>query len=57
MNKKCKNCLIHKQMIESKEPSCCAWYIDNVVLGNKSVDECTEHIDLDNDSKKEEKMV
>ena len=49
MDKKCKTCLIHKQMNESKEPSCCAWYIDNVVLGVKTVDDCDVYINIDNE--------
>ena len=43
MDEKCMKCKIYKNMIESKEPACCSWYIDNVVLGTKTVDECTDH--------------
>ena len=34
---KCENCLIHSV---APNLSCCAWYNDNVISGNKSVDEC-----------------
>ena len=54
MNEKCKKCLINKQMIENKEPSCCAWYIDNVVLGVKTVDDCDVYINIDNNDCKKD---
>ena len=38
--KKCKNCKIQKQAEKSKEPACCAWYMDNVICGNKQVKDC-----------------
>lgn len=37
---KCEKCKIMNELYESKEPACCAWYMDNVVLGNKSVEDC-----------------
>lgn len=37
---KCDTCKIAKEIQESKEPSCCAWYLENVICGNKTVDEC-----------------
>lgn len=37
---KCDTCRILKESNESKEPACCAWYIDNIVLGDKSVEDC-----------------
>lgn len=37
---KCDTCKIMKESCESKEPACCAWYMDNVVLCNKSVEDC-----------------
>ena len=46
MPEKCKTCLIYKKMEESDEPCCCIWFIDNVVLGDKSVDDCKEYIQL-----------
>jgi len=43
MTEKCKNCKIYKKLTESKEAACCAWYIDNVFLGAKTVDACTAY--------------
>ena len=37
---KCKTCQVHKRVMESEEPACCAWLLDNVVCGDKSVDDC-----------------
>lgn len=39
---KCDNCIIMKQINNSAELSCCIWYMDNVVCGNKSIEECTD---------------
>lgn len=38
---KCDNCIVIQKMNECDEPCACAWYIDNVVFGNKCVEECT----------------
>jgi len=39
---KCDNCLVVEQMSKSDVPACCAWYLENVVCGDKSVDDCPE---------------
>ena len=39
----CKKCEIYEKVEQSKEPSCCIWYVDNVVLGNKSVKDCPRY--------------
>lgn len=39
----CKKCKIYKKVAQSKKPSCCAWYLDNVVLGDKSVKDCPRY--------------
>lgn len=39
-NDRCKNCQVYHDAINSSEPACCAWLMDNVVLGNKTVDKC-----------------
>lgn len=39
---KCDNCAIMAKMNECNEPCVCAWYIDNVVFGVKSIEDCTE---------------
>jgi hypothetical protein len=38
---KCHSCKIYKEMPEN---ACCAWYMDNVVLDNKTTEDCTEYI-------------
>ena len=40
MNSKCMNCAIYKKMLEENEPCTCAWFMDNVVFGNKTVHDC-----------------
>lgn len=38
--KKCNTCKIRKEIEKSTEPACCMWYMDNVVLGDKNVNDC-----------------
>ena len=38
--KKCDTCKIGKEIEKSTEPACCIWYMDNVVLGDKNVNDC-----------------
>ena len=40
---KCDSCAIMDAVQNSKEPACCVWYMDNVVIDGKSVEECTEY--------------
>lgn len=40
MRKGCDTCKIHKEM---PALACCAWYIDNVLLGNKTPEECPKY--------------
>lgn len=37
---KCDTCKIIDEVFESKEPTCCVWYMDNVILGGKSAEDC-----------------
>ena len=46
--KKCDTCKVTKVIRESKEPSCCAWYMDNVVCGDKTINDCEEYINAEN---------
>ena len=39
--KKCGTCKIAHEM---PDMACCAWYMDNVVCGDKTTEECTEYI-------------
>lgn len=38
--RKCDSCKVMQKIKKSKEPSACAWYIDNVVCGDKTVKKC-----------------
>ena len=46
MPEKCKTCKIFAQMKKSNEPCCCIWFMDNILLGDKTIDDCTEYIDI-----------
>lgn len=37
---KCDKCKVQMCVKESKEPACCKWFIDNVFILGKSVEEC-----------------
>lgn len=43
---KCEDCLIMDRMRDCEDACCCVWYMDNVVLDNKTVDECTAFIPM-----------
>ena len=40
---KCETCEIMKCIEASNELACCIWYMDNVVCGDKSVEDCTAY--------------
>lgn len=40
---KCESCQIFKEANESSVPAICAWYLENVVCGFKTVEECDEY--------------
>ena len=40
MTMKCDTCKVHKRVMESEAPACCVWLLDNVVCGDKSVEDC-----------------
>ena len=40
---KCDSCKIMDEARKSNEPCCCMWYMDNVVCGDKSIKDCTDH--------------
>ena len=46
---KCDTCKVQKYITESKEPACCIWLLDNVVCGDKSVDDCPEYEEDEDD--------
>ena len=41
---KCRSCKIMDEIAETGSYCCCKWYMDNVVCGDKTVDECTMYI-------------
>ena len=41
--RKCYTCKIAKEM---PDMACCAWYMDNVVCGDKTTEDCTAYIPL-----------
>lgn len=43
MEKKCATCKVNKRISKSKQPACCKWYMDNVVILGKSVKDCTDY--------------
>lgn len=50
--KKCNTCKIRKEIEKSTEPACCIWYMDNVVLGDKSVNDCEIYQEEDRENRK-----
>lgn len=40
---KCETCEMMKRIEASNEPACCIWYMDNVVCGDKSAEDCTAY--------------
>lgn len=43
----CDTCKVEASILKSNEPACCAWYMDNVVIGGVSVDSCTAYNPVD----------
>ena len=41
---KCETCKIAHEM---PDMVCCAWFMDNVVLGDKTSEDCTEYVPCD----------
>lgn len=39
----CLSCEIYREAERCGEMACCAWYMDNVVCGDKAVSDCTEY--------------
>lgn len=46
---KCDNCKVKMRANESNEPACCKWFMDNVVIGGKSVEDCDVYETADNE--------
>lgn len=45
---RCETCEVNKRVMESDEPSCCVWLMENVVCGGKTVEECTDYEPIKN---------
>lgn len=43
----CDTCKIEMSIRNSNEPACCAWYMDNVVIGGIPVDRCSAYKPID----------
>lgn len=48
---KCDTCKVHIETIKSNEPACCKWFIDNVVVGGKSVKDCDVYEPINEEKK------
>lgn len=46
----CKTCQVHADALKSAEPAACAWYVENVVCGDKSVKSCPNYKPAEVDS-------
>lgn len=44
---KCEKCKVQMRVNESDEPACCKWFMDNVVIGGKSVEACDVYEPID----------
>lgn len=44
---KCNNCKVNEEVENSKAPACCIWYMDNVIIGGKDVEECDCYQEID----------
>lgn len=44
--KKCETCKIYHEIPDT---ACCAWYMDNVVFGDKTTEDCPDYIPCDNE--------
>lgn len=39
---KCELCAVRNRVRESKEPACCKWYLEHVVILEEPVDNCPD---------------
>ena len=40
---KCKTCKIYKELKECSADAYCIWFMDNVVLGDKTIEDCASY--------------
>lgn len=43
----CDTCKVEESIRKSREPACCAWYLENVVIAGSSVDRCSKYEPID----------
>lgn len=51
---KCKTCKVHEEVCKSEVPACCKWFLDNVAIGDKSVEDCTDYEPVEDDDDERE---
>ena len=40
---RCSTCKTYAEVMASDEPACCVWYMDNVICGDKTSDDCPDY--------------
>ena len=43
MPEKCMSCKVYHEILKSDVPACCKWFMDNIVIGDCVIEECTEY--------------
>ena len=43
IERRCSTCKTYAEAMASGEPACCSWYVDNVIFGDKTSDDCPEY--------------
>ena len=49
---RCDTCDVMRRIMNSAEPACCKWMMDNVICGDKSVDDCPMYEKIKGERKK-----
>ena len=57
--KKCDTCAVMASVRENNakqhvHPACCRWLMDNVICGDKTVDDCTEYEPVEKEAANDE---
>ena len=55
MEKKCETCRVNQRVAKSKEPACCVWFLNNVVILGKSAKDCPDYEPIKGKKKKNKK--
>lgn len=43
---KCDLCQTKIDEANSKEPACCVWYMEHVVINGENIEDCTEYTEV-----------